>query len=368
MTPSSDWRISLSRLCLDIINLLQCHLEELHVGSDYFRYPDFRDHLRSMFDSGGFRNLQSCSLCEDIIHAKGRPHINVVRDWDDTLLTPFLAPNINSIKAVMTLNPEAVSRMRASSITRLTLHHCQIQEFDLNGLLAATRRLRYLEYHASVGFGRYTSHWSRLGTSRSLGLDPLLTALHHVRNTLTELVTSQKFDEDSYHFHPSYPTGSEPPFRQYYELSKLEYLHTLVIPYASLLGWNPKERQIFDWHKILPASLHHVTFTDDLSENFRADGWDDQNLIPVFSDLASWLGTCTQGNQTPKFTLRLLHIDTEFNEAARQALSRTFEERGVLCKVEKRLWDRIDNSPRRPRGGGQMHFRDRGRGRGRGRG
>jgi hypothetical protein len=243
---SSDWKIPLPGLCLEIISLLHCHLEDLHISSDYFKYPNFRNNLRCMFDSGGFQNLESSSLCLDVVHGRRYTHNNAVRDWDDTLLTPFLAPNIKSIKAVMTLNPEAVSRMRGSSITRLVLHHCQIQECDLSGLLAATPRLRYLEYHACVDCPWYISHWTGKGVSRSLGLDPLFNALHHVRSTLTELVTSQKFGEDSDNWQWSYAAGHAPPFRQCHGLSQLKYLHTLVIPYASLLGWKPKDRQVFD--------------------------------------------------------------------------------------------------------------------------
>ena len=264
----------------------------------------------------------------------------------------------------MTLNPEAVSHLRPSSITQLTLYHCQVQEFDLDSLLAASPSLRYLEYHALVDYRWYTTHWNRSRMSRSLGLEPLFGALHHVRHTLTELVTSQKFDMDSHYFEQSFAAGQEAPFRHVYELSKMKYLHTLVIPYASLLGWEEKDWKIFDWHRIMPPSLHNVTFTDKLSENFASIGWEDQSLMPVFSDLASWLATHARGDHLPKFTLRLLQTDTEFNKAARQELSRIFEKHGVLCTVEKLLKDRIDHSPRMPRGA----FGGRGRGRGRGRG
>jgi hypothetical protein len=90
------------------------------------------------------------------------------------------------------------------------------------------------------------------------------------------------------------------------------------------------------------------------------DGWEDHSLMPVFSDLAGWLATCTESNEAPKFKLRLLHTDTEFHEATRQALSRSFEEHGVLCTVEKLLSDRIDN--------GWVRFGFRGRWNSRGRG
>jgi hypothetical protein len=364
----SDWMITLPKLCLDIILLTNHHLEGLQISSDCFRYPEFRAGLKSMFVSGRFPNLQSSGLCIDVISGRRWRHITAVQDWDDTLLAPFSAPSIDSIISVMTLKPEAVSQMHANSITRLVLHHCQLEEFDLNGLLAATPRLHYLEYHAHVDYSLYTSHWTLSGMSRCLGLDPLFSALHHVCGTLTELVTSQKFEEDSKHFQWGCVAGRDPPFRQCYELSKLKCLRSLVTPFASLLGWSAKDRLVFDWHNILPASLQHVTFTDDLSENFTYGGWEEQDLMPVFADLGSFLGMYKRDDHHPRFTLRLQQMDTEFNEPVRQALSRSYEECGVLFSVDKRHRDRIYNRPRMSLGSKMRLFADRGRGRGRGRG
>lgn len=352
MRPA-NLQISLPRLCLDIIRLVR--LQYLHVRSDYFRYPEFRNNLRDLVELGGFQSLQSSSLCLDVICGKRR-HINVVRDWDQVLLTPFLAPDIKSIAAVMTLHPEAVIQLRVSTIIRLVLHHCQVQGFNLDALLAATPRLCYLEYHASVDYGLFTSQRAiKVDKRRSLGLDPLFDALYHVSDTLKELVTSQEFTEDSIHFHRGYACGDEPPFRQRNELSKLKHLHTLSIPYASFLGWTSKDDQNWEWHKILPASLRQITLTDHLSENFKGDSWTDESLMPVFSGLLNWLAMYSKEDKSPKFALLLLESNTDFNEPVRKTLSRLCEEHDILCSIEKLRKDREKSL--------KVHMPPRGRGR-----
>jgi hypothetical protein len=125
--------------------------------------------------------------------------------------------------------------------------------------------------------------------SCNLGLDALFNSLHHLSDKLTELVTSQKFDADDYGFERGENAGRTPPFQQHHDLSSMISLRTLVVPYASLLRWLPQNHEMFDWGMILPTSIRHVTFTDDLYENFMPNGWDDNILIPVFDDLASSL-------------------------------------------------------------------------------
>ncbi|KAF2718574.1 hypothetical protein K431DRAFT_130320 [Polychaeton citri CBS 116435] len=351
--PLTDCQISLPRLCLDTIGLCTL-LQHLHIGSDYFRYPDFRSNLRGMVALGNFQDLQSSNLCLDVVR-NPRRHIAAVSDWEDSLITPFLVTDIKSIAAVMTLKPETISQLRLSSLARLVLHHCQIQKSDLNGLLATTPRLCYLEYHASVDYG-----WliSQKGPRHSLGLEPLFDALHHVSVTLKELVTSQVFDEDCPHFQHSYCSSFEPPFRQREELSKLKHLHTLSIPYASLLGWTRKD-QNWEWGRILPTSLRQITLTDHLTECCLTDCWTDESLVPVITSMLDWLATCRQGKYPSKFGLLLLRSDTDFNEPVRRTLSLLCEEHGVLCSIKKHLADR----PKRQR---LPMLRGRGRGRGRG--
>ena len=337
---TSRWQISLPKLCLDIISLV-LRLQDLDISSDYFRYPDFREGLRNIVDLGGLQNLQCSTLCLDVVRGKRR-HINVVRDWDDALLTPFLATNIKSITAVITLQPEALSQLRISPITRLNLHHCQVQDFDLNAVLAATTRLSYLEYHASVDLSWYRSrNGSHYGRRRGLGLAPLFDALHHVSDTLKELLTFQKFEEDDWYPLSGDAAGLEPPFREHHEMSKLKHLHKLKIPYASLLGWTRKEGYSWEWHNILPASLRRITLTDDLCENFSIDPWEDESLMPVFSGLLEWLGSSRHGDQRPEFGLLLLQSDDDFNRPVRETLYQLCAKHGILCNIEKLHADRI---------------------------
>ncbi|KAF2723707.1 hypothetical protein K431DRAFT_344586 [Polychaeton citri CBS 116435] len=277
-------QISLPRLCLDIIDLVT-HLQDLDVSSDYFRYPEFCAGLRERVNKGGLQSLQSSSLCLDLprLDPSG---IDAVQYWEDALLTPFLATNIKFIAAVMTLSPQIVSQLHISSLTRLVLHHSQAGHFDLSGLLTTTPSLFYLEYHALVDYGWLNeAHWSKQNPRPSYGLEALLDALHHVSDTLKELVTSQIIYEDCPRFHTSYGADYELPFRVHEEMSKLEHLHALSIPYASLLGWRCKPDQDWVWRNILPPSLRQINLTDDPTENILIDRWTDESLMPVFSGL-----------------------------------------------------------------------------------
>jgi len=65
---------------------------------------------------------------------------------------------------------------------------------------------------------------------------------------------SHDFDEDSIHFSPGYAVELEPPLRQRGELLSLNQLHTLAIPYATLLGWRHNDCVLdWDWNTILPS-------------------------------------------------------------------------------------------------------------------
>lgn len=360
---SSGSKLALSMLGLGIIRLLHKHLEDLNVSSDYFRYSGFREGLKKIFDDGGFQNLRSVSLCLDVVDCGGYTRTTAVRDWDETLLLSFAAPKIDAVQVVSVVNPVVISHMQPSSTSQLVLHHCQVQESDLDGLLAATPRIRYLEYQAAVDFVWCQKHYK----SRTLGLAALFNALHHVRNTLRELVTSQKFEEDSCHFEWSWANPYEPPFRLVDELSKMQCLKALTIPFASLLGWKPKDRHMFDWHELLPSSLQSLTFLEDLYENLMTDDWTDESLMPIFSDLTRWLGTCAGRDRPSEFTLQLLQMDTMFHVQTREQLVQMCQDNYVLGTMDKRLRDRVDTSSRYlPRGRGRRQFRGAGRRRGTG--
>lgn len=321
-----------------------------------------------MAGDGYFQKLQDCNLCLDLLDRKRR-HPSVVQDWDSALLTPFMAPYVKSIATVVSLKPEAIRQLRPGGfcITRLVLHHYQIQDSDLSAILAATPKLQYFEYHATTDYS-----WLRLITSpqrkeptseHCIGFGPLYDALHSVSDSLTELHTSQGFDEDSIHFNESYVIGHEPPFHQPKELSKLKQLHTLTIPYMTLLGWNCKDCD-WKWNEILPSSLRHVILTDNLMDSCFADCWTDESLMPVILSLVDWMSANQRGDKTAVFSLHLFQLVSDFNEPVRLKLSRMCEERGVRCSIKKVRSDR--NRPvmpwtSMPRGRGTLNS---GRGRG----
>jgi hypothetical protein len=119
--------------------------------ADSIAMLEFRDCLIGNTEAGSFPRLKRSNFCTNVMYgSRWNPHINVVRYWNGILLAPVSIPGIMTINTVMALQPESVRRLRRTTLTRLTLQHCQIDEFNLDGLLAATPRLLYLEYHASV--------------------------------------------------------------------------------------------------------------------------------------------------------------------------------------------------------------------------
>ena len=209
-------------------------IEGFSVSSDYFRFPNFRSTLLNLAYDPLFGILRSRSLCLDLPKGKHR-HTSVVQGWDSAFLALFTVPSIQSISAITSLKSEAVCQLSTdrSSITRLNLHHYQIQDCDLSSSLTATPSLKYLNYHAiidHVWLGNATSE-------RGVGLEPLYDALFRVSDNLQELEISKHFNDDSIHFDPDYSISYGSLSCQRGQLSILKRLHTLTIPYATLLGF-----------------------------------------------------------------------------------------------------------------------------------
>ena len=301
-------------LCLHILRLAS-GTRRLSVSSDYFRFPAFREAFQDLANRGFLQKLEHCNLCLDLLQ-QHRRHPKVVQEWDSALLVPFKAPDLTCIAVIASLASAVARQLHWSgrSITRLTLHHYQTSNSDLRALLASTPKLQYLEYHAMTD-----CTWLKSGrrravaeTGNGVGLDPLYDALHHVRDSLQVLHTSHDFHWDSYHFEQSDVIGYEPPFRRSKELSSLQRLHTLTIPYMTLLGWTTRDCDWADeWSEILPSSLRHVTFTDNLYENTLSDDiWTDDSLVPVILSLVEWMSSAQQGrSNVPEFRLHLFQLD-----------------------------------------------------------
>ncbi|KAF2756148.1 hypothetical protein EJ05DRAFT_487947 [Pseudovirgaria hyperparasitica] len=359
-------QVSIWTLCLHILRLTPS-IQDSNISSDYFRVPEVRDTLQKMAREGFFQKLQRCNLCLDLLYGERR-HASVVEDWDNALLFPFMAPAIKSVAAVMSLRPDAVRHLRpgGSSVTRLVLYHYQIGDSDMIALLAATPGLQYLEYHAVTDYAWLTSSRRQAISEHAVGLDPLYDGLCHVAHSLKELHTSHDIQEDSIHFQRGYAAGHEPPFRLRKELSSLAQLHTLTIPYATLLGWTRKDYD-WDWNEILPSSLRHIILNDNLSDNCLVDGWKDESLMPVITKLLEWLSALHGEDETAEFGLHLFQLDSDFNEPVQQELSRTCQGLGVPCSIQKIHPDRNRPAPR-PQLAGGRGTGNVGRGRGRGRG
>lgn len=238
----------------------------------------------------------------------------------------------------------------------------------MNSLLTATPNLRYLKYHAVTDWGWQSAIRDGERLEHGVGFESLYNALHHVSDSLQELHVSQEFDEDSFHFNQSHASEEEPPFRQREELSDLKRLHTLTIPFATLLGWKCKEC-VWDWDKTLPSSLRRIIWTDDLRESCFGERWNDQNLMPVISGLVGWLSSSQRGNEAAEFGLHLDILGSDFNEPVRQQLLRMCEESGVRCSIEKARADRPRPNGWTPSVAGRKDLiRERGGGRSRVRG
>lgn len=82
------------------------------------------------------------------------------------------------------------------------------------------------------------------GTHHGLGLDLLFDALHRVKHTLTDLITSQEIGEDSCYISPADACGLEPQSRSREELSKMLCLQRVTLPYPFFLGWTRKKTTI----------------------------------------------------------------------------------------------------------------------------
>jgi hypothetical protein len=336
-SPTSVWGLYLTLL------RFAPNIQNFSVSSDYFRFREFRDTLQSMAQDPSIKKMRSCSLCLDLLKGIGR-HAHVVRDWDSALLSVFALQYVESITAVVALKPDAVRQLHpsgpgAASITRLDLHHYQIQDADLSSLLAATPKLRYLKYHACSDYAWLGSpRRSKDISEHGIGLEPLYGALHRVCESLQELHIFQEVDEDSYHYEPGFGIGYEPLFSQTAKFSSLERLHTLTIPYMALLGC-AGDHSNYGWDNILPSSLRRIVLNDDLDEIYQDEPWTDENLMPVFTTLVEWLSTAERGDEVPEFGLHLAQLDYEFNEPVRRELSLVCERNGVRCSIEKALAD-----------------------------
>lgn len=232
----SDQDLSLPGLCCGII---QCasSLQDLQVSSDYFRFREFRDGLRSIARLGHLDGLRTADLCTDIM--RGFRHMIAIEEWDEILLQVFSASQVQQLKTLTAMHPGRLDLSPMSALTCLVLDHHQCHDYDLKALFMATPALRHLEYTAWIDYnslpsfiyGRRPPELHHRVPEGSLGLDRLFESLELVRVSLCTLITSVWITEDSPHFQEEYGSGFEPRFDISKGLAHLDALETLMIPY-----------------------------------------------------------------------------------------------------------------------------------------
>lgn len=240
----------------------------------------------------------------------------------------------------MTLAPEITNGLRATSITRLTLHHCQEQESSLDDLFSAMPKLRYLEYLASVNIGWWrSSRRSNPDDRPDVGLELLYRSLYQLKDTLEELVAGQAYIcANKYFEEGGLERGHGLPDRHLNNLSIMGHLHTLSIPYMSLLGREAKDASRYDWHATLPRLLRSLTLTDHLAENGcnYQPTWDDASLLPVFTSLLDAMVVCRSGPESSRFALVFHQSDCEVvTRSTQEKLDALCQDRNISFSVEK---------------------------------
>lgn len=179
-------QVALPKLCLNIISLCS-QLEDLSISSVYLQCPEIADSFEAMAKTGDFgslKNLRTCRLCFDLLTEQPQEQFDIFQARDHAALMPLSAPNIEALSVAMTLAPGITNGLRATSITRLTLHHCQEQESSLDDLFSAMPKLRYLEYLASVNVDWWRSLRQRNPDDRpDIGLELLYRSLYQLKDT-----------------------------------------------------------------------------------------------------------------------------------------------------------------------------------------
>lgn len=335
-------QVALPKLCLNIISLCS-QLEDLSISSVYLRFPEITDTFEAMAKTGDFgslKNLRTCRFCFDLLAEQPQEQFDIFQAWDHAALMPLSAPNIEALSVAMTLAPGITNGLRTTSITRLTLHHCQERESSLDDLFSAMPKLRYLEYLASVNTGWWrSSRRSNADDRPDIGLELLYRSLYQLKNTLEELVAGQAYIcANKYFREGGLERGHGLPDRHLNDLSIMGHLHTLSIPYMSLLGREAKHASRYDWHAALPRSLRSLTLTDHLAENDcnYQPTWDDASLLPVFTSLLDAMVVCRSGPESSRFALVFHQSDCEdVTRSTQEKLDALCHDRNISFSVEK---------------------------------
>jgi hypothetical protein len=188
------------------------------------------------------------------------------------VLPLFSLPAIESL-SVSVDNPVSWPFTLADSplLTSLTLF--RLRETRLSFLLPSLKSLKRLHWHCY-----YHESLDTYASSHVIDLDAVAEALHHVSETLTELVIEPESE-------PDYLRGEyEPPGRELKGslggLAKMRRLQRLEIPWAFLMGISPDSALTTDvrLHEVLPPSLEILNLTDGLLD-YELWDWEDDVFV-----------------------------------------------------------------------------------------
>jgi hypothetical protein len=188
------------------------------------------------------------------------------------VLPLFSLPAIESL-SVSVDNPVSWPFTLADSplLTSLTLF--RLRETRLSFLLPSLKSLKKLHWHCY-----YHESLDAHASSHVIDLDAVTGALHHVSETLTELVIEPESE-------PDYLRGEyEPPGRELKGslrgMAKMRRLQRLEIPWAFLMGMSPDSALTTDvhLHEVLPPSLEILDLTDGLLD-YELWDWEDDVFV-----------------------------------------------------------------------------------------
>ncbi|UKZ74643.1 hypothetical protein TrVFT333_002313 [Trichoderma virens FT-333] len=220
----------------------------------------------------GGSTLPKFQFLRDVTFAR-RTHEWRHRSVNNTanVLPFFSLPDIQSL-SVSIDNPVSWPFTLANS-TLTSLKLSRLRETQLGFLLPSLKSLRKLHWNCY-----YQENLDNFASKDVIDLDVLVEALHHVSETLTDLIIEPETD-------PDYLSGQyEAPDREIrgslQGLAKMGHLQKLEIPWAFLMGLAPDSalKTAVRLGEVLPPSLEMLALNDCLL-NYELWDWQDEIFV-----------------------------------------------------------------------------------------
>ncbi|UKZ48094.1 hypothetical protein TrVGV298_002330 [Trichoderma virens] len=251
---------NLRHLCLDS----NFTIESFHLGAVF----------RCAIQDGGREGstLPKFQFLRDVTFAR-RTHEWRHRSVNNTpdVLPFFSLPAIQSLSVSIDNPVNWPFTLANSTLTSLKLF--RLRETQLEFLLPSLKSLRKLHWNCY-----YQENLDNFASKDVIDLDVLVEALHHVSETLTDLIIEPETD-------PDYLSGQyEAPDREIrgslQGLAKMGHLQKLEIPWAFLMGLAPDSalKTAVRLGEVLPPSLEMLTLNDCLL-NYELWDWQDEIFV-----------------------------------------------------------------------------------------